>query len=189
MVAVASHRKAVVAVDSGTLVVVARVAAAVAASPACYSVADLDIAAADSVAFDYCCCCCTYCSAVDHRSLLGLACRQAVVALAAAGPADCIGCGTGCIAADSACCFYFESYSESKDYSCDSGSSDRLVMAEESCPSLYWEEREKYVRSTMFLASAKQAIIIATGLPFFVRKIKQRIVQPFDFEEFLACIQ
>ena len=189
MAAVASHHKAVVAVDSGTLVVVARVAAAVAASPACYSVADLDIAAAvDSVAFDYCCCC-TYCSAVDHRSLLA-ACRQAVVALAAAaGPADCIGCGTGCIAAVAACWFYFvESYSESKDYSCDS-SSDRLVKAEESCPSLYWEEREKYVRSTMFLASAKQAVIIATGLPFFVRKIKQRIVQPFDFEEFLACIQ
>ena len=62
--------------------------------------------------------------------------------------------------------FYFvESYSESKDYSCDS-SSDRLVKAEESCPSLYWEETEKYVRSTMFRASAKQAVIIATGLPF-----------------------
>ena len=163
VVAVASHRKAVVAVDSGTLVV-ARVAVA---APSCYSVADLDIAAA---AFD-CCCCCTYCSAVD-RSLL--ACRLAVVALAAAGPADCIGCGTGCIAAVAACWFYFvESYSESKDYSCDS-SSDRLVKAEESCPSLYWEEREKYVRSTMFRASAKQAVIIATGLPFFVRKIKQK---------------
>lgn len=161
VVAVASHRKAVVAVDSGTLVV-ARVAVA---APSCYSVADLDIAAA---AFD-CCCCCTYCSAVD-RSLL--ACRLAVVALAAAGPADCIGCGTGCIAAVAAW-FYFESYSESKDYSCDS-SSDRLVKAEESCPSLYWEEREKYVRSTMFRASAKQAVIIATGLPFFVRKIKQK---------------
>ena len=164
VVAVASHRKAVVAVDSGTLVV-ARVAVA---APSCYSVADLDIVAA--AAFDYYCCC-TYCSAVD-RSLLA-ACRQAVVALAAAaGPADCIGCGTGCIAAVAAW-FYFESYSESKDYSCDS-SSDRLVKAEESCPSLYWEEREKYVRSTMFRASAKQAVIIATGLPFFVRKIKQK---------------
>ena len=158
MAAVASHRKAVVAVDSGTLVVVVRVAVA---APSCYSVADLDIAAA--AAFDYYCCC-TYCSAVD-RSLLA-ACRQAVVALAAAGPADCIGCGTGCIAAVAACWFYFvESYSESKDYSCDS-SSDRLVKAEESCPSLYWEETEKYVRSTMFRASAKQAVIIATGLPF-----------------------
>ena len=127
MIAAASHtgssRLAVVAAsrivvaaaaDSGTLVVVAYDAPVVQVA-SCF-VADLDTAAA-AAAFG----CCTYCF-VD-RSLPAAACRVVAAALAAA--ADCIGCGTGCIAVVACCCLYFESYSETKDYSYDCSSSDR----------------------------------------------------------------
>ena len=127
MIAAASHtgsfRFAVVAAsrivvaaaaDSGTLVVVA-FDAPVVVQVASYFVADLDTAAA---AFG----CCTYCF-VDRSLPAAAACRVVAAALAAA--ADCIGCGTGCIAVVACCCLYFESYSETKDYSYDCSSSDR----------------------------------------------------------------
>ena len=97
------------------------------------SAADLDTAGqvADSGSFG----CCT-CYSAD-RSL------PAAASHAAACSADCIGCGTGRIAAAAACCFVY--FADTSDYSFENCS--QQVMAEESCPSLNRERRGE-VRQT-----------------------------------------